>query len=410
MSTKTSTFSSTTTFIDSNDGGSRLMVLIQDASCTGGVTAGDVIHYDAIEEIYTKSIANNPVNAEVFGVVESVNIDASKNVVLYGSINLPTSAIEDIPAGSDGAGGGSDIYFLSPDNEGKLRNTTPTQSTQIAKAVYQVAPHGNYTGIVMNYIGYKVPSDITSYTESVNPIGSIFYRLPSPSGVGVQGTATNYARIDSTTTLTNGDYSEFAQKYGTIFGRVLKYRFTPNTEPIPNTPYGTLPILNTNQDSDNCYINSLLSDTVIMTGLVDFRNQIISVAAPYSIDEDPPISIGTQFGIERVSGNAQLGAGTITEIFQDTTRVPLPIFQNHRIFSMTDQDDNDMTTSDGNPNFFYFLAPYLKVKSQNTINTIRSLEANTVETQNITLDNDDLITTLTDLQNRIETAEGKVRK
>ena len=63
-------------------------------------------------------------------------------------------------------GGGNDIYFLSSTTAGKVRVTAPTGQTDIIKPIYQVAPHGGpYTGIVMNYIGYKIGGDVQAYLQ-----------------------------------------------------------------------------------------------------------------------------------------------------------------------------------------------------------------------------------------------------
>jgi hypothetical protein len=111
--------------------------------------------------------ANEPINlhpeqAEVFGIVESINADNSLNVVLNGSINLP--AVKLFAAGPNTNPGFDDVFFLSGLTAGKLQNIGPTFASQyqsknffqtIIKPVYYVAPHGNFTGLVRNYLGYK---------------------------------------------------------------------------------------------------------------------------------------------------------------------------------------------------------------------------------------------------------------
>jgi hypothetical protein len=161
------------TYVTVTNGGSRLMITIPDSKCSSGITYGSVIRYDPIANAnvgqYRLSTANSISTSEVVGIVESINTDNSKNVVIYGSINLPASAIEDIPVGYDGGSGGSDIYFLSPTSSGKLRNSAPTNLQHIIKPIYQSAPHGNgsYTGVVMNYIGYKIDgADLSSASQS----------------------------------------------------------------------------------------------------------------------------------------------------------------------------------------------------------------------------------------------------
>jgi hypothetical protein len=186
----------TKTYITITQGGSRLMVNIPDSKCATGVTYGSVIRYDPTANLntgqYKLSNASSIVTSEVVGIVESINTDSSKNVVIYGSINLPASAIENIPTGYDGGSGGSDIYFLSPTSSGKVRNSAPSNLDHVVKPLYQKAPHGNgsYTGIVMNYIGYKIDGvDISSATSSYNGqqtlIGSNVIDPDSNSGMGL---------------------------------------------------------------------------------------------------------------------------------------------------------------------------------------------------------------------------------
>lgn len=138
----------------SNDGGNRLSVLIPAASINdSGLCAGEAIYYDVGLSKYTRSVASNANTAEVFGVVESLDLSGNANVVICGSIGLTGY----INIGAGGCGG-HDVYFLSGLTAGKLQSLPPTTDGHIVKAVYQTAPHGNYTGIIVNYIGYKVPT------------------------------------------------------------------------------------------------------------------------------------------------------------------------------------------------------------------------------------------------------------
>jgi len=137
----------------SSEGGNRLMVQIASAQIAPpGLSAGDVIFYSGASAYYKRSKADDPATAEVFGIVETVDVSGNANVVLYGSIGL--TGFIDV---DDGGAGGHDIYFLSGNTAGKLESLAPTIQDHIVKPVYQVAPHGNFTGTVVNYIGYKVP-------------------------------------------------------------------------------------------------------------------------------------------------------------------------------------------------------------------------------------------------------------
>jgi hypothetical protein len=184
------------TFVSVTNGGSRLMINIPDSKCATGITYGSVIRYDPTANSnigqYRLSNASTILTSEVIGIVESINTDKSKNVVVYGSVNLPASAIEDIPIGFDGGSGGSDVYFLSPTSSGKLRNSAPDDINHVVKAVYQKAPHGNgsYTGIVVNYVGYKINgTDIgsSSYNYSItqNAVGDNNYNPDTDEGIGL---------------------------------------------------------------------------------------------------------------------------------------------------------------------------------------------------------------------------------
>jgi hypothetical protein len=137
----------------STDGGNRLNISIPSSQFSAsGLSAGNAIYYSTTTTKYEKSKADNPVTSEVLGVIEGFDALGNANVVLYGSIAL-TGSVQ-LSTGGDG---GHDIFFLSGQTAGILQSLAPTNENHIIKAVYQTAPHGNYTGVVMNYIGYKVP-------------------------------------------------------------------------------------------------------------------------------------------------------------------------------------------------------------------------------------------------------------
>lgn len=121
----------------------------------GGVSAGNAVYYNVVGATWNKSIANDYAKAEVFGIVESIT-GLTATVVIHGSIKLPTTEIYDI---GDGGSGGNDIYFLSGITAGAIQNSGPTLSGTIVKPLYTVAPHSlsgiTFTGIVVNYIGYR---------------------------------------------------------------------------------------------------------------------------------------------------------------------------------------------------------------------------------------------------------------
>lgn len=120
-----------------------------------GLTVGNVIRYDTVAQKFIKSQANTSTNSEVFGIVESINEDNSLNVVTNGSITLDTSKLINTSVPNTG---NNDIYFLSTAVAGYMTNFATTESDTIVKPIYYNAPHGEYTGLVRNYIGYKTKS------------------------------------------------------------------------------------------------------------------------------------------------------------------------------------------------------------------------------------------------------------
>ena len=141
----------TTTTTTTNTSSSRSIAEIYG----GGVSAGNAVYYNVVGATWNKSIANDYAKAEVFGIVESIT-GLTATVVIHGSIKLPTTEIYDV---GDGGSGGNDIYFLSGITAGAIQNSGPTLSGTIVKPLYTVAPHSlsgiTFTGIVVNYIGYR---------------------------------------------------------------------------------------------------------------------------------------------------------------------------------------------------------------------------------------------------------------
>jgi hypothetical protein len=150
-------------------GGSRLIVSIPFVS---GLTLGQVVRYDVTTSGYTASKADTAETSEVFGVIESYDSVSNKlNTVIYGSISLDSSKFADM--GSGGGSGGNDIYFLSGQTAGILQNLAPTNLEHVVKPVYQASPHGSYSGVVVNYLGYKIGGDIQAAFNDINNLGSL---------------------------------------------------------------------------------------------------------------------------------------------------------------------------------------------------------------------------------------------
>ena len=140
--------------------------------------AGAVIRYDPTLFTYYPSKADNNVNSEVVGVVESRDdVSGDLVVILRGMINYPAGAtlnyITDAAGGTTGASGGNDIFFLSAMTAGQLQNIEPIEPGQIAKPLIQtVGTHVDLNYQVLNYIGYSIGGEMISYEESSVPIGT----------------------------------------------------------------------------------------------------------------------------------------------------------------------------------------------------------------------------------------------
>tara|TARA_R110000824_G_scaffold262137_1_gene450907 strand:- start:887 stop:2254 length:1368 start_codon:yes stop_codon:yes gene_type:complete len=167
-----------------------------------GITAGDAIRYDVTQylsdgetespsyEKYRKAQADLAENAEIIGIVESVD-DSVVNVVLSGQMIYPDRLVNathiDETLGTSGATGGNDVYFLSEVTAGAIQNLAPNTPTQIAKPILQQAADGTYTHHVVNYIGYQIggsvvasvnydsePLAIKSFIDTPNSGGNMF--------------------------------------------------------------------------------------------------------------------------------------------------------------------------------------------------------------------------------------------
>jgi hypothetical protein len=163
-----SNINSTINTLSVSQGGSRLLVSVPYVS---GLTLGDVIRYDISTSGYTASKANLAENSEVFGVIESYDSVSSKfGVVIYGSISLDSTKFADM--GYAGGSGGNDIYFLSGQTAGVLQNLVPSDLEYVVKPIYQVSPHGSYSGVIVNYLGYKIGGDIQASFLDTESIGN----------------------------------------------------------------------------------------------------------------------------------------------------------------------------------------------------------------------------------------------
>jgi len=150
-------------------------------SLAAGITAGDCIRYNPGGNIYEKSSAATEATAEVVGVVEYTN-GSSYTVVTSGSIQYPASRLAAI---TEGDVGGVDVLFLDYATYGGLTGTVeiPTGAAfAFVKPVLQIAPHGIYNAIVLNYIGYKIGNN-AQLTEQGQPVGTVI-QVPKDTDLG----------------------------------------------------------------------------------------------------------------------------------------------------------------------------------------------------------------------------------
>lgn len=184
----------------------RIEINLAGQTLPTGITNGSVIRFDPLANGYTLSKADNEINAEVLGIVESTN-GTDFNVVISGSINY--SKLNEI---TEGSSGGVDILFLNPNVAGGLTGTieVPASGSAIIKPVFQRAPHGNYNGIVVNYIGYKAGESVQGSDFNFAGQQSIAPQNASP---GV-----NWIAIKEDTEFTVSDYPDLYSVYGVSGG------------------------------------------------------------------------------------------------------------------------------------------------------------------------------------------------
>lgn len=209
-----------------------------DASSVGytldqAISSGSVIRYFPTTKTYSLSSATGGANAEVVGVVESKNITGDLTVVLKGLINYPGLSLNYIDpttaagVGNSGGSGGSDIWFLSGITAGELQNLEPDEPTMVAKAVLQtVATSNGYNYQVVNYIGYSIGGDVSSYDGSRLPIGS--------SLLVPENTKTPDGWIDASTEqeLIIANYPDYYTYYGKTNGYTERITLNADTSVI----------------------------------------------------------------------------------------------------------------------------------------------------------------------------------
>jgi hypothetical protein len=187
-----------------------------------------VIYYGVTAGQYRKAKADDPVSSEVFGIVESRNsISGSIDVITQGSINFPSTGFTATSAG--GGAGGLDVYFLSDTDAGKIQPLAPTELGHIVKPVYQVGAHGgSYTGLVTNYIGYNIGTEIETtvggFSSGIGSLVFTFGQIDDPSYVNLSDsvTPTGYGNVFLPVVGYEDLFEIIKGRYGFIYSIKLK--------------------------------------------------------------------------------------------------------------------------------------------------------------------------------------------
>lgn len=269
---------------------SRLAISIttgQGYSIVSGITLGDVVRYNPLYASggltgqYVKSQANTDENSEVLGIVESISGNYY-TIVTHGSVIYPSARL----SGLCGGAGGVDILFLNSGISGGLTGNVIDDGTEvIVKPVLQLAPHGAYNGVVVNYIGYKIGSTIPGAKSLLAPAGADNLIA---AGVIQYASAdaplsTNWIDVSSSVLLNKNDYSELYGIYGTsngLYNEIITTSTTPSSGLVGKLAYQIVASVQVNQgtviavDSANKQITiSKKSDISLMnTGQVYFAN------------------------------------------------------------------------------------------------------------------------------------------
>lgn len=257
-----SNINSTINSLSVSQGGSRLLVSIPAVS---GLTTGNVIRYDVASSGYTASRANLAENSEVFGVIESYDSTTSRfGVVIYGSVILDSTKFADM--GSGGGSGGNDIYFLSGITAGILQNLAPTNLNHIIKPIYQASPHGTYTGVVVNYLGYKIGGDIQASFIDDESLGNL--------QIVIGDTTFEEGYVDASVSheLPIVDYPEYYAKFNTTYGYIEKLTVS---ESVPGSIVSTL----TASQSSSSYNGKIVSVDYANKYIYVFKNPATSLAS-----------------------------------------------------------------------------------------------------------------------------------
>lgn len=127
-----------------------------------GFVVGDVIRYHTSLGRFVKAQANNAENAEVAGVVSTVNDPTSFTMVYSGFIEMP--AVFD--------GISYPVLFLSSTVAGGLTFSPPSAIGTVVKPV-AVRSNNKKGHLVVNYLGTQIGGSSTVAIDQIQPVGTI---------------------------------------------------------------------------------------------------------------------------------------------------------------------------------------------------------------------------------------------
>ena len=126
-----------------------------------GFAVGDVLRWDAGSAKYRLAMADSAENAEVVGVVDTVDDASNFKLVYSGYLDVSTLAGITVP-----------VLFLSGASAGKLVTTPPSSIGSVIKPVLTKA--NNTNGYVLtNYLGTQIGGSSTIAIDEIQPVGTI---------------------------------------------------------------------------------------------------------------------------------------------------------------------------------------------------------------------------------------------
>lgn len=182
-----------------------------------GFSAGQAIRFNREAatgisgDFYTPALANNAMNAEVIGVIESTT-ENTFELVYGGEISLASFHSEYTITDND-------VFFLSGVTSGLLTETPPTNAGRVIKPVV-VRTDGN-TGVVTNYVGTVIGGSSVVNLDGIQPVGAI-----EPYAGSATDIPDGWSLCDGGS-LSITDFASLYNRVGRNYGYNIK--FSPST-------------------------------------------------------------------------------------------------------------------------------------------------------------------------------------